>query len=51
MLKLEITKSGEELKEQAIDISYKVGESIGLQPEDAREMYRLLHVILEKISK
>ena len=44
----ELSKSGEKLKEKAIDIPYEVGACVKLSKEDAKELYRLLYLILQK---
>ncbi len=44
-----ITKEGEALKEKAVDIPVKMGKCMNLPVEDAAELYRILHKILEMI--
>ncbi len=45
-LEIHITLSGEALKEAAISIPQAVGQCVKLEPEEAMELYRLLHKML-----
>lgn len=44
-----ITKKGEELKEKAIEIPYKIGDCVKIPPEDGKVLYRILYSILDQI--
>ena len=44
---ISITKKGEELQEQAINIPKKMAEQMHLEPEEAKELYRLLYKLLD----
>ncbi len=44
-----ITKEGEALKEQAKEVPYKIGNCVKLDPKDAKELYRLLYMVIENI--
>ena len=48
-LLVSITKEGEALKEKAKNIPAKIGNCVKLNPEDARELYRLLYMVIENI--
>lgn len=48
VLIVEITSCGEKLKEQAIQIPYEVGAYVHLSEKDAKELYRLLYLLLQK---
>ena len=48
-LLVSITKEGEALKEKAKDIPSKIGNCVKLQAEDAKELYRLLHIIIDNV--
>lgn len=47
-LRVTITEQGERLKEQAIDIPYRMAELNRLSKEDAETLYRLLYKLLEQ---
>ena len=49
IVNIEITQAGEELKEKALSIPARVGACINLDPEDAKELYRILYTILGKL--
>ncbi|WP_191013814.1 MarR family winged helix-turn-helix transcriptional regulator [Treponema zioleckii] len=49
IVNIEITQVGEELKEKAVSIPEKVGSCIKLDAEDAKELYRILYRILDKV--
>jgi len=44
-----ITPEGEQLKEQAKDIPAKIGNCVKLNKEDAKELYRLLYMVIDNI--
>lgn len=44
-----LTKSGEQLKEKAVDIPLNVSNCIPLEKDDAKELYRILKSILNNI--
>ena len=48
-LLVSITKEGEALKEKAKDVPAKIGNCVKLQAEDAKELYRLLHIIIDNV--
>lgn len=48
VLMVEITKEGEALKDLAADIPAKVGGCMALSPEEALQLYQLLHKVLGK---
>ncbi|MBQ6933835.1 MAG: MarR family transcriptional regulator [Clostridia bacterium] len=48
VLMVEITDEGEKLKEQAAKIPEKIANCVGLEAEEATQLYRLLYKILEK---
>lgn len=41
-----ITPEGEKLKEKAVEVPYKMGQCIHLRPEEATQLYGLLHQLL-----
>ncbi|MBQ9530833.1 MAG: MarR family transcriptional regulator [Eubacterium sp.] len=41
-----ITKKGEELKEKAVDVPYKMGQCVRLTKDEAKELYRILYKLL-----
>ncbi len=45
-----LTSSGQELKEKAVEIPYKISECLPLNHEEALMMYQLLSKILKKIK-
>lgn len=45
----EITAEGMKLREKAIEIPYQLSGCISLPEDDAKELYRILHLLLEKI--
>ena len=45
-LVVSITKEGESLKEKAATIPPRMGQCVNLSPEDAKELYRLLYLVL-----
>lgn len=42
-----LTSEGEALKEKASEIPTKVSKCISLEPEDAAELYRILHAVMD----
>ncbi|MBQ9894846.1 MAG: MarR family transcriptional regulator [Ruminococcus sp.] len=48
VLLVEITEAGELLKEKAADIPAKIGGCVRLEPEEAKELYRILYKLLSK---
>ena len=48
-LLVSITKEGEALKEKAKDIPMQIGNCVKLAPEDAKELYRLLYLIIQNV--
>ena len=49
VLLVTLTKAGEELREQAVDIPAKVGGCVALSKEEAGQLYEILYKILNKI--
>ena len=47
----DITKEGEALKEQAVEIPYKMAGCVKLDREDAKELYRILHKLLGAVEE
>jgi len=43
-----ITDEGRFLREQAVDIPSKVAKCVGLEPDEAAQLYRLLYKLLKK---
>lgn len=48
---INITKEGEALKEQAVEIPYKMAGCVKLDREDAKELYRILHKLLGAVEE
>lgn len=46
VLIVSITKEGDELKDKAVDIPVKMAGCVSLEPQDAAELYGLLHKLL-----
>ena len=46
-----LTEKGRALREEVKDIPAKVGENITLPQEDAFELYRLLHRLLDSMEE
>ncbi len=44
-----ITKEGEALKEKAKEVPVKIGNCVSLSPDDSKELYRLLYMVIENI--
>ena len=49
-LMIELTKKGESLKDEAIDIPNKIGGCLNLDKEDTTTLYELLYKILNNIE-
>ena len=45
-----LTKQGEKLKEQAVQIPEKIAGCITLEPGEAKQLYTLLHKLLDQLS-
>lgn len=43
-----LTEEGEALRERAMDIPAKMSQCVNLEPEEARELYRLLYKLLQQ---
>lgn len=50
-LLVELTAEGEELKKRAVEIPTQIGACIRLSPEDAQQLYTLLHRMLDAMSE
>ena len=50
-LLVELTAEGEALKDQAVEIPPQIGACIRLAPEDALQLYTLLHRMLETVAQ
>ncbi len=48
-LLVSITKEGEALKEKAKEIPAKIGSCVKLSEKDAKELYRLLYLVIENV--
>jgi DNA-binding MarR family transcriptional regulator len=48
-LLVSITKEGEALKEKAKEIPTKIGSCVKLSEKDAKELYRLLYLVIENV--
>lgn len=46
-----LTESGEELKNKAVEIPFKIGKCLDLSEEEAAELYRILYKVLQNIEK
>lgn len=46
VLIVSITREGDELKDKAVEIPVKMAGCVSLEPQDAAELYRLLHKLL-----
>ena len=46
VLIVSIMKEGDELKDKAVEIPVKMAGCVSLEPQDAAELYRLLHKLL-----
>lgn len=47
-LNVSLTDDGEKLKEKALSIPSKISQCVTLNPEDAKELYRILHLIMDQ---
>ena len=47
VLLVEITEKGEALKEKAVSVPTEVGRCVRLEPEEYKELYRLLYKLLD----
>ena len=43
-----LTEAGEALKEKAVSVPYQMASCVRLDPEEARELYRLLYKLLKE---
>ena len=50
-LMVQITERGEELQERAVQVPKKIGKCVNLEPEEAKELYRLLYKVLGGIEE
>ncbi|MCR5343852.1 MULTISPECIES: MarR family winged helix-turn-helix transcriptional regulator [unclassified Butyrivibrio] len=48
-LLVSITKEGEALKEKAKEIPAKIGSCVKLSEKDAKELYRLLYMVIDNV--
>ncbi|MBQ4427658.1 MAG: MarR family transcriptional regulator [Oscillospiraceae bacterium] len=46
-LNVTITEAGEELKKKAVRIPERMSECVALEPDEAKELYRLLYKVLQ----
>lgn len=49
-LEIQITDEGERLKDKAVDIPAKIGKCSKLEPDEAKELYRLLYKMLSAME-
>ncbi|MEE0128300.1 MAG: MarR family transcriptional regulator [Eubacterium sp.] len=45
-----LTESGTKLKEQAVEVPFKMQGCMSIDEKDAAELYRILHTVMENIS-
>lgn len=45
-----ITDAGEKLREEAVTIPPRMGKCVNLSPKDAKELYRLLYLVLGNVD-
>ena len=45
-----LTREGEKLKEEAVDIPPKIGACIRLEPQEAMNLYQLLYIVLNQLG-
>lgn len=45
-----LTDKGRKLKEEAREVPQKIGSCIQLEENDAKELYRILHILLDKLK-
>lgn len=43
-----LTQAGEKLREEAVEVPYRMAQCVNLEPGEARELYRLLYKLLDK---
>ena len=48
---VEATEAGMELREQAVTVPPRMGACVNLSQEDAMELYRILHLLIDNIGK
>ena len=46
VLNVAITEAGEQLKEKAVEIPAKIGSCVCLEPQEAQQLYQILHKML-----
>lgn len=46
-----LTEEGEALKEKAVEIPYRIAEVLRIDSDDAKQLYHLLHKMLESYNK
>ena len=46
---ISLTDDGRAIKEKAVEIPAKMGACVTLDPKDAMELYRILHILMEKM--
>ena len=46
-LVVSLTESGEALKDKALEVPYRMASCVCLEPEEARELYRILYKLLK----
>lgn len=51
VLIVSITDEGMNLREKAVEVPMKVGSCIGIEPEEAKTLYRLLYKVLGSIAE
>lgn len=49
VLNVTITKKGEELREKAVTVPGKISQCVRLEPEEAMQLYKTLHKILDTL--
>lgn len=49
-LMVSITKEGLDLRDKALDVPFKIGGCIKLEPQKVKELYSTLHMILDSIK-
>lgn len=50
VLNVELTLEGEKLREAVLEIPMQIGQCVNLEPEEAKELYRLLYKVLHTIE-
>ena len=50
VVQVTVTEEGMALREKALDVPGKIGQCIDLSPEDAKELYRILHTLTANLS-